>query len=906
MFRGLLGRWRAIASTGPYQADRNWRIRRGPIQWLVVCGSLLILAVGIGTAAMVGNFRERTLQSTSRELENTVLLLARHFDQQLEEFGVIQNDIAAQIQMAGIASSEELAQWMSGYDMHQLLKVKMRAISNVGAISVFNKDGTLINSSNFYPTPEVNIFDRPYFQTLKSDPESSTVLSEPVLSRITGVWSMSLARKIVGPNGEFLGVMSRGVDPSHFGRFFASLSLGDSASISMFHRDGTLIARHPHRDEFIGQNFRSMVPGQSALADGERRTARVLSPIDNEERLAAVRGLDNFPVFVVASQTMSSALTNWRDQTRFLVIVAAITAVMIATILFLIVRQLMRQHRAAQQRITLQKQRLDTAINHMSQGLLLFDAEGRLVVVNQRYLDMYRLAPDSLKPGQSLRDVVLQRQKTGTFKGDIEKFLDRVMRDKDLHTTQVMETVDGRSIEIEHVPVGDGGWVTTHEDITARVLSDERIAHLAHYDVLTDLPNRSLFHEWLEQKLRHDAEQTLAVLYVDIDEFKSINDSLGHPVGDELLKEVAVRLKSCVGAGDFVARLGGDEFAVVLTSIKDRQDVLVAVTELYRSVREPFDCLGHRVIADASIGIAVAPEDGCQIDQLLKNADLAMYDAKAAGRRTHRFFEPGMDARARARRTLESDLRQAIDGKELQLHYQPFIGTQDGEIKGCEALLRWTHPERGVVSPAEFIPIAEETGLITQLGEWVLMTACAEAVTWPDHVKIAVNVSPIQFRSQTFGLKVAAVLAACGLPASRLEIEITEAVLIRDDEEALAILRQLREMGVRVALDDFGTGYSSLSYLQRFPFDKIKIDRCFINDVVDPAGSRSIVQAVTSIATARAMTTTAEGVETEQQLAVLRELGCTEMQGYLFSAAKPAGEIRKLLGAGADRIALIA
>lgn len=749
----------------------------------------------------------------------------------------------------------------------------------------------------------MNISDRAYFQALKSDPNLLSVLSEPVYSRVTGVWSVSLARKIVGPDGEFLGVIGRGIEPSHFGKFFASLSLGDSASISMFHRDGTLIARYPHREEFVGQNFRAMIPGQDTLVGAERRTTRLISPIDNEERLASMQGLDKFPVLIVASQTMTSALSNWREQTRFLVTIAVITAIMIAAILYLIVRQLVRQYRAAQHRVTLQKQRLDTAINNMSQGLLLFDAEGRLIVVNDRYLDMYGLAHHELKPGQSIRDILLHRKKTGTFKGDVDEFVDRVLRDKNAHTTHVMETADGRSIEIEHVPVGDGGWVTTHEDITERMRSDERIAHLAHYDVLTDLPNRSLFQEWLEQKLKDDEKRKLAVLYIDIDEFKSINDSLGHPVGDELLKEIAVRLKACVGRNDFVARLGGDEFAVVLTSIEGRQDVLETLTRMYAAVREPFDCLGHRLIADASIGIAVAPEDGSRIDQLLKNADLAMYDAKAAGRRTWRFFEAGMDARAKARRMLESDLRVAIANDQLQLYYQPFVGTKDGQIKGCEALLRWLHPERGFVSPAEFVPIAEETGLISQLGEWVLTTACAEAATWPDHLRIAINVSPIQFRSRTFGLKVAAVLAASGLPASRLEIEVTEAVLIHDDDETLSILRQLREMGVRVALDDFGTGYSSLSYLQRFPFDKIKIDRCFVDDVTDPAGSRSIVQAVTSIATARTMTTTAEGVETEQQLAVLRELGCTEMQGYLFSAAKPAAELKALLAGAVSRVA---
>jgi predicted signal transduction protein with EAL and GGDEF domain len=368
-------------------------------------------------------------------------------------------------------------------------------------------------------------------------------------------------------------------------------------------------------------------------------------------------------------------------------------------------------------------------------------------------------------------------------------------------------------------------------------------------------------------------------------------------IGDELLKSVAVSLGACVRETDFVARLGGDEFAIVQTGVKDPAEVTALAHRIFEAIRAPYECLGHQVTTDASIGIALAPRDGSDLDQILKNADLAMYAAKAAGRRTYRFFEPEMDAKVRARRVLETDLRQAIADGGFEVYYQPCLSLQDDSITGCEALLRWRHPQRGMISPVDFIPIAEETGLINQLGEWVLTTACMEAATWPDHIKLAVNVSPVQFKSGTLALKVIAALAASNLAASRLELEITEAVLIRDDDAALAVLHQLRDIGVRIALDDFGTGYSSLSYLQRFPFDKIKIDRCFVTDLASPEGSSSIVQAVVNIAADRHMTTTAEGVETEQQREALRALGCSEMQGYLFSAPKPAADIRPLLSA---------
>jgi predicted signal transduction protein with EAL and GGDEF domain len=358
---------------------------------------------------------------------------------------------------------------------------------------------------------------------------------------------------------------------------------------------------------------------------------------------------------------------------------------------------------------------------------------------------------------------------------------------------------------------------------------------------------------------------------------------------------VADRLRGCIRKTDLVARLGGDEFAIIQTGLEQPWDTTELVTRIYQALRTPYECVGHLLTTDASIGIALAPRDGTDLDQLLKNADLAMYEAKADGRRTYRFFEPGMDARVKAFRALELDLRQAITDGGFEIHYQPFVNLRDNRIAGCEALLRWRHPTLGMISPAEFIPVAEDTGLINQLGEWVLTAACAEAASWPDNIKVAVNVSPVQFRTQTLALKVAAALAASGLPANRLELEITEAVLIRDDEAALAMLHQLRKLGVRIALDDFGTGYSSLSYLQRFPFDKIKIDRCFIKDIAEPGGSACIVQAVVNIAAERNMTATAEGVETEQQLEMLRRLGCSEMQGYLFSPALPAAEIPRLL-----------
>jgi diguanylate cyclase (GGDEF)-like protein/PAS domain S-box-containing protein len=875
--------------------------RGNPIRWLVFGGALLVAGIVVGTAMMVGVFRERALHSAERELDNTVLLLVRHFDQQLGDFVTIQREVAKQAQLARLTSPDAFRSLMSTREMHEILEAKGSGHSDIAGVNVFDVDGKLINSSERWPVPNVNISDRAFFAAFKSGRAETPVLIELVRGRFAGGWATVIAHRVIGPNGEFMGVVTRAITPASFERFFASLALGDGAAISMYHRDGTLLARYPHVQSMMGMNFET-APVHRLLLANSGGTMQLTSPIDGLDRLAAARMLSDFPISIIATTTVSAALADWREQTRFLIAVAAISVVLIAGLLFLVVRKLSQQHR-------LEKQRLDTAVNNIPQGLVVYDNTAHVTVCNDRYIEMFGLSAEVVKPGCTMQDLIYHRKEAGSFDGDVEEFCAAIINDvaRGKMTHQITEAPGGRAIQIINQPLQAGGWVATIEDVTERKQAEERITHLAHYDPLTDLPNRALFHERLRQELvRIVPGKQLAVLYIDIDEFKTVNDTLGHLIGDELLKSVAVSLSRCVRGSDFVARLGGDEFAVVQTAVKTEAEVRDLADRIFDAIRTPYECLGHQVTTDASIGVALAPQHGTDLHQILKNADLAMYAAKSAGRRTYRFFEPDMDAQVKARRLLEIDLRQAISDGALEVYYQPCLDLQDNKITGCEALLRWRHPVRGMVSPAEFIPIAEETGLINQIGEWVLMTACAEATTWPEHIKLAVNVSPVQFKSGTLALKIVGALAASGLAASRLELEITEAVLIRDDDAALAILHQLRDIGVRIALDDFGTGYSSLSYLQRFPFDKIKIDRCFVNDIEDPDGSSCIVQAVVNIAAARNMTTTAEGVETRQQQQLLRMLGCSEMQGYLFSPAKPAAEIKQLFFAHAQKSTAVA
>ena len=430
-------------------------------------------------------------------------------------------------------------------------------------------------------------------------------------------------------------------------------------------------------------------------------------------------------------------------------------------------------------------------------------------------------------------------------------------------------------------------------DITSTTIAQARVVHLAHHDVLTNLPNRPYFRERLGRALEI-AEGSLAVVSLDLDGFKPVNDRYGHPVGDAVLVAVADRLRSCVGESGLVARFGGDEFAIKIR--RGRPDEVEALCQrILVTLGQPIETNGIVASVGCSMGVAFSPGDGRTTDELIKNADTALYRAKTEGRGTFRFFAAAMDEGLQQRQQTIQDLRSALPNGELELFYQPYVDSQSGNVTGCEALLRWNHPVRGLVSPAEFIPLAEESGLIIPMGAWVVREACREAARWPEGQRVSLNISPVQFRDRDLAKCIASALRASGLRPERLEVEVTETVLVKDADAALAILSAIRGLGVRIALDDFGTGYSSLSYLRQFPFDKIKIDRSFVKDLDSRRDSQIIIQAIRDIARGLDMTITAEGVETARQAELLRMTGCQELQGFLFSRPRQAGDLRPLL-----------
>src|SRR5262245_51730186 len=1142
--RDVDGRQPAGSRGGPAHEDSPkapWRSR--PMLVLILCGLALAGIIMAATAIMLSELREHALEDRKRELQNLALTLAEHTDRSFQAVELVQKSLINRMQALGITTGAQYGQQMSGHDIHLMLKDKISGLPYVDAMTLFNSDGVLINSSRVWPIPSISIAERDHFTLLKAKADLTLFVSKPVRSVVTGNWTIYISHKISGPNGEFLGLMQGAIQLQYFQQLFSAIALSEGSSISLLRSDGVLLVRHPDIGGVIGHSYSAAI---SALGHEDRGTIRIIGKMDGKDRILAGQRVAHYPIVVSVGIDSAAALANWQSGAIYITSAAGLIVLIIAGVILLSANQVqrklrtenlrfetalnnmsqglamfdgerrlivcnkrfaevyglppeavrpgttqrkilkhgipLRDHSGAEAKQHFERQakaasqgqqatsvvqlvdgrfvfvshqpmgdggwvstheditdrkrieeelrthnlRFDAAVNNMSQGLCMFDSAARLIVCNDRYRDMYGLSADAVKPGIALEELLDRRKEAGTYSGDVQTYIADLLAamSEGQAVKLTVETGDGRSIAIVNQPMAGGGWVATHEDITDRVQAErerdrsrtfldtvienipvsvyvkeardlryillnrsaeklwgvaredtigktahelfeksradritkhdrqvlesaeralfidthpadqtqsnsplitsrrvaiagedgqpkyivgviedvteraraeQRIAHLAHYDTVTGLANRISLREKLDETFaRVRRGEQVALHYIDLDHFKNVNDTLGHPMGDELLKRVAERLRGCVRDVDTIARLSGDGFAVRQAWITGPAAAAALAKRIGERIRVPYDIQGHQVSIDVSIGIAVAPDDADAPDRLLKNADLALYEAKTTGRATSCFFEQDLEKRKKAKRQLELELRQALVADQFELHYQPLVNLRTDEVAGCEALMRGHHPERGMVSPAEFIPIAEDLGLIKQLGEWALRTACAEAAKWPDDVKVAVNLSPAQLGGENLVQAVVNALAAAGLPAQRLELEITETVLMRNTFATLTTLHQLRKLGVRIALDDFGTGYSSLSYLRCFPFDKIKIDRSFISNLVEEDNSLAIVQAVVNLARDLNMTTTAEGIETEQQMRSVKDLGCCQMQGYFFSKPKPAADIARM------------
>ncbi|HEU5016707.1 MAG TPA: EAL domain-containing protein [Pseudolabrys sp.] len=1110
---------------------------------LTAC-TILVVVIIAASWVLLANLRSEQIAKANRDLESVALLLAEQIDHGIESVESVQSNVISRVRKLHVESSSELQRIMSGYDTHQRFKDRIAGLSHIDAIVLTDAGDKLINFSRTWPAPPITS-GRDRAKVFRVS-QGELYVDAPMRSPTNGTWVLPIVHKITSPDGKFIGALIGTIRLSYFERLFRSVARNHDRSIALLTADGNVIARFPRDDALRGHSFADSPIFKDVLSKRGYGTVQLVSPLTGKNLLVSGRKLSHHPLTVVITRRVDDVLAAWWSAALYIAGAAFAIALMVIAVAVLTARQIAF-------RVSSQNRRLDAALNNMSQGLTMFDANARLIVCNDRFLEIFKLPRDAVKPGCSLADVLRQRMIHGTFNpetmGDPDAYAENV-------TTQIangkpvpltLELGDGRIIAIANRPMRGGGWVATHDDITEsrrqaasfqllfdrnplpmwvydldtmrflavneaavahygysraqfmamtafdlrspeehrqfrhyldtfngtdeteriwrhqradgttldvagyarqltyrghrasivavqditqrklaeeelrrtkkfldaivenvpipilvkdvppapqdagecryslvnraaeeifgvsrenmigktvaefhpkerapsilahnndvlnsdqpilmadhplhsqtkgtriasarsvairddggkpqhlltvlqdmteRTRAEQRIARMAHYDSLTDLPNRATFNEAIEAAINKAAQndEAFAVLSLDLDGFKDANDTYGHAIGDALLREVSRRLNAAAD-GAFLARIGGDEFSLIVTGRHQPATATAVAERLLTALGDEISIEDRRISIGATIGGAVYPRDGADIQTLMINADIALYRAKAAVRGRLLFFESGMGDELHERRALQADLRMAMERGELSLHYQP-QKTVAGEAVGFEALLRWRCPKRGLVSPAAFIPIAEESGLIVAIDHWVLREACREAASWPEPLTVAVNISPMQFRTGDFPAFVHALLIESGLAPSRLELEITEGVLIDDLSRAIATLSRLKALGVRVALDDFGTGYSSLSYLHAFSFDKIKIDRSFIGDIENNRHSMAIVRAVIDLGHSLNIPILAEGVETTEQHAILLRTGCDEVQGYLTGRPLPIDAYANLL-----------
>ena len=869
---------------------------------LVVVAAGVLGAATLALSLTVWWLRSDAIDDASKDAANLAIVLAEQTTRSVQSIELVLNEVQEHLERIGVTTPEAFRRLLNGEDTFKLLTERLSHLSNAALIALIDNRGRLVSSTNQWPFPSTDLSDHENFQHFLKNDDKGIYIAKPVIDRFKGEQIVLFSKRFNNANNVFIGMISVGVKLSYFQQIYGSIDSLPNQTIALLRNDGTVILRHPDTKDRAGMKIPAVSPWYRLISQGGG-TYRSPGYFDGIARQIAVRPLSAYPLVIDVTVSEAAALASWRNHASFIAfgtLLALFCSAFLLKAMSIKVRLLIDSD-ATSAKITRELQRanvtIDAALNNMSQGLVMFDSSARLIVCNQRYRELYGVSSEAVQPGCTIREILDQRVAAGNlFVDDVDQHIAEILAGvaRGLEFSRTVTLRDGRIIRSVNHPTADGGWVATLEDITEEKRAEERIVHVAHHDALTGLPNRILFAEQLEQALKRVRRgERLAVFYIDLDHLKRVNDTLGHPIGDKLLKGVADRLRGCVRDIDTVGRLSGDEFAIIQSSIDGPADAGALAIRIREAIRAPADLNGHQVVMDASIGISIAPDNGTEPDALLKTADIALYEAKNNGRGTYCFFESEMNERMQVRGKLEQDLQRALANGEFELFYQPIVNLRDKKIRAFEALLRWHHPERGMVSPSEFIPVAEEMGLIIPLGEWVLRTACAEVATWPSEINVSVNVSPLQLTNKDLVNVVVGALASARIPATRLEIEITESVFFEKTFANIFTLKQLHELGVRFVMDDFGTGYSSLGYLLIFPFSKIKIDRSFITGLSDKKESRAIVRAVANLARDLNMIVTAEGVETDQQLEQVRILGCTEMQGYLFSRPLPAAEIRR-------------
>ena len=862
------------------------------------------LTIGLGLSAALAivftifGLRADALAEAGREESNLAIVLGREISESNRAIEVVLDDVQSLVTSANPRNAQEYRERLGGPDVAALLRDEVAKIAKIDVVSIVGDNGDLVSSSRSWPAPAVNLAHENQFIHLSENDSRTTYISRPERSHVTNEMMLFFGRRINGPDGKFLGVIHVGMKLNFYYSIYSAIAALKDKTVMIARRDGAVLVRYPDASRRLDDRMPADSPWHGVVAAGG---GLYESPgyFDQKRRLVAVHPLDDYPLVVDVTQSKDAILALWQERSAEIglgSLFALLCAALLARAQFSHFHRLTQSERSLAARgeeTAMLSARFGSVLDNMPHGVALFAGDRRLIVANRRYGEMYGISETDVRPGTLLEEILARRVANGIFVEDSHSYIK--MRLSEIQSAAPRQSLDrlsnGQVIFITRRPMGDGGWLTIHEDVTARQEAEDKIETLALYDQLTGAANRVLLLREMRQRLEESAP--VGIVLIDLDEFKAVNDTYGHPFGDSLLKAVAERLREAVGLRGLVARIGGDEFAVLHTEADvDEEASGELAVRMLETIRAPFEIDGFVLGIRPSLGLARAPRDGADVETLLRNADLALYRAKTEGRDRIAFFEPGLEREIREQRELKAELADAITLGQFEVHYQPIVDARTHEIIDVEALVRWRHPERGMIRPDHFIKLAEQTGQIQAIGAFVLRVACRDASRFPRGIGVSVNLSPAQFGRGNLVALVKETLSESGLAPERLTLEVTETALMENIESSRGVLAAIRDIGVRIALDDFGTGYSSLSYLQSFALDKIKIDRSFVMAMETNSRTQSIVALIAAIARCLGATTIAEGVETLTQLDLIVAAGCQAAQGYFFSRPVPLEALR--------------